>query len=162
MRPRGTPPTPSARSSETEPVEMAGMSCTSGSSTPSRMTEPLPNCFSMAETASSIAFSFSAFATRSLLCAQGAITESLYRTHLTSSRGPLEWPHDYHRPPTLHPRRLLRAGGLRRRAGRLAGHPAHHHRAGKARDAADAGRSGARQEGQDPLRRGDGECVRDP
>src|SRR3954467_14608298 len=57
------PPTPNARSSETLPVEMAAMSCTSGSSAPRRMTAPLPNCFSMAETASSIAFSLSAFAT---------------------------------------------------------------------------------------------------
>src|SRR3954468_6323800 len=61
-RPRGMPPTPRARSSEMLPVEMAEMSCTSGSSLPRRMTAPLPNCFSMAETASSIAFSFSAFA----------------------------------------------------------------------------------------------------
>jgi len=60
------PPTPSARSSETLPVEIAEMSCTNGSSLPRRMTAPLPNCFSMAETASSIAFSFSGFATHSL------------------------------------------------------------------------------------------------
>src|SRR6266446_6673934 len=60
------PPTPSARSSEMLPEEMAEMSCTRGSSLPRRMTAPLPNCFSMAETASSIAFSFSGFATRSL------------------------------------------------------------------------------------------------
>src|SRR2546422_11067491 len=60
------PPTPSARSSDTLPDEMAEMSCTSGSSLPRRRTAPLPNCFSMADTASSIAFSFSGFATRSL------------------------------------------------------------------------------------------------
>src|SRR2546430_17730935 len=60
------PPTPSARSSDTLPDEMAEMSCTRGSLLPRRMTAPLPNCFSMAETASSIAFSFSGFATRSL------------------------------------------------------------------------------------------------
>src|SRR5713226_2904788 len=75
-RPRGMPPTPSARSRETEPVEMAAMSWTSGSSTPSRITEPLPNCFSMAETASSIAFSLSAFATRP----SSGITVRLYRS----------------------------------------------------------------------------------
>src|SRR5256885_1418935 len=62
MRPRGTPPTPSARSSETLPVEMAAMSSWGPSPSPSRITEPLPNCFSMAETASSIAFSFSGLA----------------------------------------------------------------------------------------------------
>src|SRR5207249_7201883 len=50
-------------------------------------TEPFPNCFSIALTASSMAFSFSAFATRSLLRAPGAITESLYRRRKTTSRG---------------------------------------------------------------------------
>src|SRR5215813_2255600 len=59
MRPRGTPPTPRAMSSEMEPVEMAWMSRTSGSSFPSRMMEPLPNWRSTAPIASSIAFSFS-------------------------------------------------------------------------------------------------------
>ena len=46
-------------SSDTEPDETAAMSFTSASSLPRRMIEPLPNAFSMAETASSIAFSFS-------------------------------------------------------------------------------------------------------
>ena len=59
MRPRGTPPTPSAMSSEMEPVEMAWMSRISGSSLPSRMMEPLPNWRSTADIANSIAFSFS-------------------------------------------------------------------------------------------------------
>ena len=61
MRPRGTPPTPSAMSSEMEPVEMTWMSRMSGSSLPSRMMEPLPNWRSTAPMASSIAFSFSGF-----------------------------------------------------------------------------------------------------
>src|SRR5712664_4640068 len=65
-RPRGMPPTPRARSNDTLPVEMAEMSCTRGSSLPRRMTAPLPNCFSMAATASLIAFSFSVFVTRFL------------------------------------------------------------------------------------------------
>src|SRR5438105_668419 len=110
MRPRGTPPTPSARSSDTEPVEMAWMSCTRGSSVPSLITEPLPNCFSMALTASSMAFSFSAFATRSLRCAlRGAFTESLYRTRSTSSR----FRQAYQGGPTSRPggREALALGG---------------------------------------------------
>src|SRR5215470_10582019 len=61
MRPRGTPPTPRAMSSEMEPVEMTWMSRMSGSSLPSRMMEPLPNWRSTAPIASSIAFSFSGF-----------------------------------------------------------------------------------------------------
>ena len=47
MRPRGTPPTPSARSRAMEPVGMASICCRS--SEPSRMIEPCPNCFSMDE-----------------------------------------------------------------------------------------------------------------
>ena len=56
MRPRGRPPTPSAMSRPSEPV---GMTCTSGGAvpSPSRMMPPLPNCFSMAETARSMALS---------------------------------------------------------------------------------------------------------
>src|SRR5919106_2695969 len=45
IRPRGTPPTPRARSSATEPVETAGTFCASRS--PRRMIEPRPNCFSI-------------------------------------------------------------------------------------------------------------------
>ena len=52
-RPRGTPPTPSAASKEMEPVEMAAMGTTS--LLPRRMMEPLPNCFSICESAKSIA-----------------------------------------------------------------------------------------------------------
>src|SRR6266487_3415022 len=56
MRPRGSPPTPSAMSRPSDPV---GMTRTSGAgwSSPRRMIEPLPNCFSIELTASSIAFS---------------------------------------------------------------------------------------------------------
>src|SRR5450432_1339774 len=55
-RPRGTPPTPSAMSRPSEPV---GTTLTSGGAIPSprRMMLPLPNCFSMVETARSIALS---------------------------------------------------------------------------------------------------------
>src|SRR5260221_10507844 len=45
MRPRGNPPMPSAKSTEMEPVEIEGTACTG--CPPSRMTEPLPNCFSI-------------------------------------------------------------------------------------------------------------------
>ena len=53
-RPRGTPPTPSAASKEIEPVEMVEMG-TTASLLPRRMMEPLPNCFSICESASSTA-----------------------------------------------------------------------------------------------------------
>ena len=45
MRPRGTPPTPSARSRPMLPVEMAS-TCMAALS-PSFITAPLPNCFSI-------------------------------------------------------------------------------------------------------------------
>src|SRR6187200_1468170 len=56
IRPRGRPPTPSAMSSPSEPV---GTTRTSGGASPSprRMMLPLPNCFSIVETASSMALS---------------------------------------------------------------------------------------------------------
>ena len=53
-RPRGTPPMPSAKSRLTEPVEIDGM-IAMASFWPSRMIEPLPNCFSIWPTASSMA-----------------------------------------------------------------------------------------------------------
>jgi len=52
--PAGTPPTPVAASKEIDPVEMTAMG-TTASLEPSRMTEPLPNCFSSAASAVSIA-----------------------------------------------------------------------------------------------------------
>src|SRR5215217_1858863 len=53
MRPRGTPPTPSARSSARAPV---GIEATFwGSSSPMRMIEPFPNCRSIWDTAASMA-----------------------------------------------------------------------------------------------------------
>src|SRR5439155_7540196 len=53
MRPRGTPPTPMAASSDKEVVEMAGTSETSRS--PKRIIDPLPNLFSMLSSAASMA-----------------------------------------------------------------------------------------------------------
>src|SRR5579885_2766311 len=53
-RPRGTPPTPSAASNEIEPVEMVETGATA-SLLPRRIIEPLPNCFSICERASSTA-----------------------------------------------------------------------------------------------------------
>src|SRR5262245_9520135 len=51
---------PSAMSSEGEPDEIVGVS-SSGFTSPSSMIAPLPNCFSIDETATSMAFCFSAF-----------------------------------------------------------------------------------------------------
>jgi hypothetical protein len=45
-RPRGTPPTPSAASNEIAPVEITAIG-TMASFDPSRMMDPLPNCFSI-------------------------------------------------------------------------------------------------------------------
>src|SRR5580704_4015059 len=53
-RPRGKPPTPRAASNEIAPVEITEMG-TIASFDPRRMIEPLPNCFSICETANSIA-----------------------------------------------------------------------------------------------------------
>ena len=49
MRPRGTPPTPSARSSESDPVEIAATGIFVSS--PMRMIAPLPNAFSICPSA---------------------------------------------------------------------------------------------------------------
>src|SRR5215470_7511753 len=57
-RPRGKPPTPSAASKEIAPVEMTEIG-TIASFEPSRMIDPLPNCFSICERARSIARDFS-------------------------------------------------------------------------------------------------------
>src|SRR5687768_683252 len=53
IRPRGTPPTPVARSSAIEPVGIASTACRSDE--PSFMIEPRPNCFSMDRIAASTA-----------------------------------------------------------------------------------------------------------
>src|SRR5579864_9181235 len=53
-RPRGKPPTPRAASNEIDPVGITAMG-TIASFDPKRIIEPLPNCFSICETASSIA-----------------------------------------------------------------------------------------------------------
>src|SRR5882672_5625977 len=56
-RPRGRPPTPSARSRPTEPVGTTAISATSPPA--SGMMAPLPNCFSMAAMALATGFIFS-------------------------------------------------------------------------------------------------------
>src|SRR6476620_11332845 len=53
IRPRGMPPTPSARSSAIEPVGIVSTCCRSAE--PRRMIEPEPNCFSIARIAASTA-----------------------------------------------------------------------------------------------------------
>src|SRR3954467_1339100 len=53
IRPRGMPPTPSARSSAIEPVGIASTCCFSD--VPSFMIEPRPNCFSIERMAASTA-----------------------------------------------------------------------------------------------------------
>ena len=55
MRPRGRPPTPSARSRPREPVDTVSMSSTSAPSA-MRMMAPLPNCFSILASATLSAF----------------------------------------------------------------------------------------------------------
>src|SRR3954469_7708049 len=57
IRPRGTPPTPSAASTPIEPVEIALMG--TNSFAPRRMIEPLPNWRSICDRAVSAAFSLS-------------------------------------------------------------------------------------------------------
>jgi hypothetical protein len=57
MRPRGTPPTPSAASTPIDPVEIELMAANSFA--PRRMIEPLPNCRSICVSALSAAFSLS-------------------------------------------------------------------------------------------------------
>src|SRR5215510_1723573 len=57
-RPRGNPPTPKAASRESEPDEIASSAAVL-SIPPSRMIEPLPNCFSICDTARSRARDFS-------------------------------------------------------------------------------------------------------
>ena len=47
IRPAGSPPMPSARSSASEPVLITGTSVQAAPVSPSRMIEPLPNSFSI-------------------------------------------------------------------------------------------------------------------
>ena len=63
IRPRGRPPTPSARSSPSEPVDTVSMSSISVPSA-MRMIAPLPNCFSMLASATLSAFLRSSPSTR--------------------------------------------------------------------------------------------------
>ena len=69
MRPRGKPPTPSAASSEIEPVEITETG-TMASFDPSRRIEPLPNCFSIWPNASSKARARS-FSSMTINCTSG-------------------------------------------------------------------------------------------
>ena len=57
MRPRGTPPTPSATSTPIDPEEIELMAANSFA--PRRMIEPLPNCRSICVRAVSAAFNLS-------------------------------------------------------------------------------------------------------
>src|SRR5918998_2665016 len=146
MRPRGMPPTPMQASSESEVVEMAGMSITSLS--PRRMIEPLPNFFSMFASAASTALPRSApclsamFATTSFsspfltllnLCLNSEDPESLPQTarewnsvsHLQQvffhpggdEAGDPSWSRDNIRQRPLQVERLLR-GRLKTRGDR--------------------------------------------
>src|SRR4051794_8819250 len=99
------------------PVEIAAMSSTGASPSPSRITDPLPNCFSMAETASSIAFSFSGFPTSPPPYAARGDTGRLYRTRwIAASRlsGPIK---EYQDPPTSLRRRIVASVSAARRCG---------------------------------------------
>src|SRR5688572_2612538 len=60
IRPRGMPPTPSARSSAIDPVGIESTACRSAE--PSFMIAPRPNCFSIADNAASTALPRSASA----------------------------------------------------------------------------------------------------
>ncbi len=60
IRPRGMPPTPSARSRAIEPVGMKSTCCRAVA--PSFMIEPVPNCFSIERIAASTALPRSAWA----------------------------------------------------------------------------------------------------
>src|SRR5262245_21834680 len=84
MRPRGTPPTPSARSRAIEPVGMVSTCCRSAE--PRRMIEPDPNCFSMARMAASTARPRSATA-RPPFCSATAIVTLLCVRAPSSTQG---------------------------------------------------------------------------
>src|SRR5581483_10386116 len=75
-RPRGKPPTPSAASKEIAPVEMTEIG-TMASFDPRRMIDPLPNCFSICDSARSIARAFSS-AMGLLLSCVDCVTDGHY------------------------------------------------------------------------------------
>src|SRR5881409_839738 len=81
-RPRGKPPTPSARSSPNDPDEMAGTSA-GISAVPSLMMAPFPYCFSIWESAKSSARFLSSFSiVRSAIAPSfGLRNVPLYSTH---------------------------------------------------------------------------------
>src|ERR1019366_6404265 len=68
MRPRGKPPIPSAKSTEMDPEEIAGTATTGWP--PRRITEPLPNCFSiwLSVAPRARARSFSSISPRAEIC----------------------------------------------------------------------------------------------
>jgi hypothetical protein len=136
IRPRGMPPTPSARSSAIEPVGMKSTCCRAAE--PSFMIDPVPNCFSIARIAASTALPLSAVARaplpplRSLVIAMGlsrscrSIGRSTERTFPASDRGSalfrflfLDLPRLALLPDQLDVLRRLRQGCELRRAGLL-------------------------------------------
>src|SRR5512140_2413179 len=74
IRPRGIPPTPSARSRAIEPVEMTSTAWRSFE--PSFMIEPRPNCFSIARIAASTAL------VRSVPLPRESVPRSIMATYL--------------------------------------------------------------------------------
>src|SRR5437899_3629789 len=105
MRPRGKPPTPSARSTAIEPVEMT--SIFSSAAAPSFMIEPFPNCFSICRIAWSIARVFSDTATSHLL-----IAPQKERRRLASHRRHHFWPRGPGAEPPTSPALFFLAFGL--------------------------------------------------
>ena len=76
MRPRGTPPTPRARSRARAPVEIEATFW--GYSSPMRMIEPFPNCRSICETAASMALLLSNASSKKRLCIGWLINIGIY------------------------------------------------------------------------------------
>src|SRR6185437_1476019 len=83
MRPRGTPPMPTAASRLKDVVEIAGTSETSRS--PRRMIDPLPNLFSMPDRAASIALPRSTLIRSSVAITYIAFFRSF--SHESAARG---------------------------------------------------------------------------
>src|SRR5436190_4461147 len=86
IRPRGMPPTPSARSSAIEPVGIESTACRSAE--PSFMIDPRPNCFSIARIAASTARPRSATALSPLPFAMPAVRSRSLPVIVTWSLAP--------------------------------------------------------------------------
>src|SRR6185369_7195874 len=84
-RPRGRPPIPSAMSRPSEPVETASTSYDADAS-PRRMTEPLPNCFSIWPSAALSAFLRLSSISKSPLSSEHLVKRS-YQSGLYKSTG---------------------------------------------------------------------------